>query len=116
FERFSALPPPPDASRFVHPVMINSAACATSRVALLKLVLERGHETALLLEDDIVFRDDVKEWMAVIAPQLATQSWHMFYLGLHLAESSGRITENVGRVKSGCHAHAYAVSRHAIPI
>src|SRR2546423_13662778 len=65
FERFSALPPPPDASRFVHPVMINSAACATSRVALLKLVLERGHETALLLEDDIVFRDDVKEWMAV---------------------------------------------------
>jgi hypothetical protein len=115
FERFPALPPPPEASRFKDPVMINSAGCSASHEALLKLILERGHETALLLEDDVVFRDDINEWMTIIAPQLATESWDMFYLGLHLGGSSGRVTANLGRVAAGYHAHAYAVCRKGIP-
>src|ERR1044071_8249270 len=87
---------PENRLRFADPVMISSAGCVASREALLRLVLERGHDTALLLEDDAVFRDDVQEWMAKIAPQLATQPWDMFYLGLHLIESQNRVTANLG--------------------
>lgn len=116
FERVPALHPPDSEIRFEDPRLRAGAyACAASHLAVLRLILERQHECALILEDDAVFRDDAAELMGTIAPELASQRWDIFYMGLHLISSSGRVTRHLGKVETGFHAHAYAVSRHAVP-
>lgn len=90
-------------------------ACAASHAALLRLILERNHETALILEDDAVFRDDTAELMAWISTELASEPWDIFYMGLHLISSQGRVSKHLGRVGHGYHAHAYGVCGKAIP-
>lgn len=87
--------------------------CARSHQAVLRRILERGQQTAVIFEDDAVFRDDLNAWMDRILPQLRSVAWDIFYLGLHLVESGGLVSENLGRVKQGHHTHAYAVSRPA---
>jgi GR25 family glycosyltransferase involved in LPS biosynthesis len=115
FERFPALQP----SRMVRfkdsRIKPGAYACAQSHAALLRLILERGHDTALILEDDVVFRDDTQELMEQIAIDLAVHPWDVFYMGLHLIRSGGRTTRHLGRVRIGFHSHAYAVCRTAIP-
>ncbi len=116
FERFPALLPPADGVPSPSPAFKPGYwACAASHKALLELILERGHETALILEDDAVFRDDTAEWIEKMRPQLESTDWDLFYLGLHLVESAGWVADNLGRVKRGYHSHAYAVRRTAIP-
>jgi tetratricopeptide (TPR) repeat protein/GR25 family glycosyltransferase involved in LPS biosynthesis len=116
FERFAALPPPKADARYWDPhLKAGIAGCAASHRAVLQLILDRGQERALIFEDDVVLRDDAAQWMERIVPQLAVVGWDVFYLGLHLMEDGGPISANLGRVGKGFHAHAYAVTRRAIP-
>src|ERR1700720_1009587 len=115
FERFPAMRPRTRNVQFRDPrVRPGVYACADSHAALLQVILDRGHESALIVEDDAVFRDDTGQLMEQIAPELAAERWDMFYMGLHLLESSGRVTGHLGRVGMGAHTHAYAVSRTAV--
>ncbi|MDB5293136.1 MAG: Flp pilus assembly protein TadD [Phycisphaerales bacterium] len=116
FERFAALPPPSTSARYWDPELRSAiGGCAASHRALLRLILERGQERALIFEDDVVLRDDAAQWMARIVPQLSVAGWDVFYLGLHLIEDGGPVAANLGRVQKGFHAHAYGVTRKAIP-
>jgi len=116
FDRFPAQRPshrPPHSTDLQ--IMSGAYACAETHAALLRLILERGHENALILEDDVVFRDDTGDWMKQVASDLISHSWDLFYMGLHLIRAGGRVTRRLGRVKHGFHAHAYAVNKPAIP-
>jgi GR25 family glycosyltransferase involved in LPS biosynthesis len=115
FERFSALHPSREV-KFRNPrIRAGAYACAESHAALLRLIRERGHSSALILEDDVVFRDDGATLMESISAELAGKPWDIFYMGLHLLRSGGRLTKHLGRVSRGFHSHAYAVSWNAIP-
>jgi len=118
FDRFAAcLPAPQDMENASQPqVTVGHFAAARSHRALLKQAYERGCERIVILEDDVVFRDDVTEWMRKIVPQLRSVAWDVFYFGLKLEEDGGPVTENLGKVKEGFHTHAYAVTRRAMPL
>jgi len=88
---------------------------AHSHREVLRSVTRNGHESALILEDDAVLRDDLLDRLAEISPQLDRVDWDVFYLGLHLVRDGGKISANLGRVIEGYHAHAYAVKAQAVP-
>ncbi len=117
FERFPAIRQRDMEVQF-QDARIQPAAYATaeSHLALLRTIWERQHDHTLILEDDAVFRDDSPELMAIIAPQLASERWDVFYMGLHLIRSRGRITRNLARVGQAFHAHALAVTKAAVPL
>jgi tetratricopeptide (TPR) repeat protein len=116
FERFEAVAPDtaeplPEAESMTR----GHVAAARSHRAVLLDAQQRGFERVLVLEDDAVLRDDTPQWLAKMKPQLQALSWGVFYLGVHLVEDGGAISENLGRVGRGFHAHAYAFAREAIP-
>jgi GR25 family glycosyltransferase involved in LPS biosynthesis len=116
FERFSAKLPDPQMQPIEGERIAPGAyACAQSHAALLRMIQDRAHQRVLILEDDVVFRDDTNECMAKITPSLETLQWDVFYLGLHLRHGYGRLTEHIGRVGAAFHAHAYVVTKSAIP-
>jgi tetratricopeptide (TPR) repeat protein len=116
FERFEAILPIAGEGRADKPALKpGHYAAARSHRAVLQRALEQGHERVLILEDDVVFRDDVADRLTDLLPQLQELPWDIFYLGLHLAEDGEPISANLGRVKRGFHAHAYAVTGRAIP-
>lgn len=89
--------------------------CRESHAAVLRLILERGHDKALILEDDAVFRDDTDVLMKDMAAELAVHPWDIFYMGVHITRSGGRVSKHLGEVMVGAHTHAYAVSSSAVP-
>lgn len=115
FERFSALETAPERRFGENRLKSRLYSCAMSHATLLRLILQRKHETALILEDDVVFRDDTNDIMKKVARQLAGRRWDILFLGLHLISSTGRISSNLGGVGRSFHAHAYAISQSAIP-
>jgi len=115
FDRFPAVGVSGNTQFSGRHVLPEAYACAETHAALLRLILQREHESVLILEDDAVFRDDTADLMEKIASDLTYQPWDIFYMGINLIHSGARITEHLGRVRYGFHAHAYAVNKHAVP-
>jgi len=117
FERISALLPqgdePYDPTK--PDLRPGHYAAARSHRRIIEQAMKAQHQRVLVLEDDVVFRDDVAQWMQRLIPQLESVPWDMFYFGLHLAEDGGPVTENLGKVLTGFHTHAYAVTAAAMP-
>lgn len=115
FERFAALTVPEDAAAAWDKIGFRGhAGVAMSHRAVLLKAYELGHQRVLIFEDDVVFRNDVKKHMPVMIEQLARIDWDIFYMGLK-KDKSQKISRSLGRVGSGWHAHAYGVSRKAMP-
>jgi tetratricopeptide (TPR) repeat protein len=117
FERFAAVEARGDERLFPCKPQLTPGyfACTRSHLAVLRTAMDRGQERVIVLEDDAVFRDDTAERMARIVPQLRGMEWDVFYFGLHLLEAHRRVSEDLAIVKRSFHAHAYAVSRRAMP-
>jgi len=87
-----------------------SRAVWESHRALARHALANGHRTALMLEDDVLFR---APWVE-LAPRLGRaisalpSEWRALYLG-HLPLQAYFVRPNVLRVRSGC-THAYVAS------
>jgi len=117
FERVSALVPqgdePYDPTK--PDLRPGHFAAARSHRRIFEQAVKAKHQRVLVLEDDVVFRDDVAQWLQRLIPQLESVPWEMFYFGLHLADDGGPLTENLGRVITGFHTHAYAVTGAAMP-
>lgn len=102
--------------------------CFLSHHYLYKTILDEGHETALILEDDCLFLDGYKEVVKQALKDIP-KDWDMLYLGqanydtIKIAQSAElkthAIKENVsGRLyrASRCWlTHAYVVNRKALP-
>lgn len=115
FERFAAVGVSGGPAAKTPSVQAGHWACAKSHRALLQKILDRGLDRALIFEDDVILRDDVRSWMERLTPQLKETRWDLFYLGLHLMEAGPRVSENLAVVQTGFHTHAYAVRRRCIP-
>jgi Flp pilus assembly protein TadD/GR25 family glycosyltransferase involved in LPS biosynthesis len=115
YHRFSAMTPPTGLKSKDPRFTAGHYACALSHRAMLQQAWNRGLERVLILEDDVVLRDDASEWMRNIVHQLQKIPWDIFYLGLHLEAGGNKVGANLLEVKRGYHTHAYAVARKAMP-
>jgi len=102
--------------------------CFLSHHNLYKRILEEGHETALILEDDCLFLEGYKEVVEQALKDIP-KDWDMLYLGqanydsIKIAQSallfSNAIKENVsGRLYKASRCwltHAYVVNRRVLP-
>jgi glycosyl transferase, family 25 len=115
FERFAAAHASPAERANIHPHLPPALlGCARSHLSLLRLIQERGYDSCLILEDDVMLRDDTQQVMQTISAELDEVPWDVFYLGLHLVRAGARLGPHLGRVKSGFHAHAYAVKHSSL--
>ncbi|CAG8536361.1 10398_t:CDS:1, partial [Diversispora eburnea] len=93
-------------------------ACYASHYKTFELIVSNNYQSALILEDDVDFEVDIKDFLNVIQPFLPND-WDMFYLGNCYWDTSNIIYYegkvygyNLVLSKSvspGC-SHAYAVS------
>jgi hypothetical protein len=107
FRRVSALPP--------HKTEALFDPCVYSHIEVLHQIMASDADTALILEDDVVFRDDTPVWMSKMADEINSQSWDLLHLGLHLHETGESVTRHLAPVKRGNQTHAYAVRKSSIP-
>jgi Flp pilus assembly protein TadD len=115
FQRFPALTSPTGLKSRDSRFTAGHYACALSHRAMLQQAWSHGLERVLILEDDVVLRDDTSELVRKIVPQLGQIAWDIFYLGLHLEAGGNKVGANLLEVKRGYHAHAHAVARKAMP-
>lgn len=114
FERFAALTVPEhEAAAWDKIGFRGHAGIAMSHRAVLLKAYELGHQRVLIFEDDVILRNDIKKHMPAMIEQLAGIDWDIFYLGLKGERQ--KISRSLERVRSGWHAHAYGVSRNAMP-
>jgi hypothetical protein len=82
---------------------------AYSHLQIYHEISRRNYRNVLILEDDVVFRDDFGETLSKSWCQTAGVAWDVFHLGLFLTHPGERIGPNVGVVGEGHHLHAYVV-------
>jgi len=63
----------------------------------------------LLLEDDVMFTDNVIQVFDAALEDLSNLQWDMLYLGANVVKPSTRITNNLVRLMGAHTTHAYAV-------
>lgn len=102
--------------------------CFMSHHILYKTILEEGHETSLILEDDCLFLEGYKEVVEQAMKDIP-EDWDMLYLGqanydsIKIAQSpelkTRAIKENIsGRLYKASRCwltHAYVVRKKALP-
>lgn len=107
FERFSAIRPE-DRNGFAN---VGYYGATLSHLQLWREIYERGYETALIFEDDAIFRDDTNTIMKTALSQLGDIDWELIYLGAVPYKLGKRLASNIRVMIRGCHLHAYGVRR-----
>ncbi|RHZ82882.1 hypothetical protein Glove_103g141 [Diversispora epigaea] len=93
-------------------------ACYASHYRTYELVVSNNYQSALILEDDIDFEVDIKDFLNIVQPFLP-DDWEMFYLGNCGVDTSNTIYYHgkvygtdfvLAKSFSPACTHAYAVS------
>jgi hypothetical protein len=95
----------PEYSRF-------AKSCALSHLHIILRSKLMGYKNVLILEDDVIFREDILEELKKSLDDLEKESrWDMFYIGCNpfLYE---KVTDNLSISLGAYAAHAYAVNSH----
>jgi GR25 family glycosyltransferase involved in LPS biosynthesis len=88
--------------------------CLLSHLALLELMVEKGWQRMLILEDDVEFREDF-QWLfenAVLDGKVP-EDWDMLYLGAHNFTKPIPINDVVSRCTRSYTTSSYAVTLSA---
>lgn len=95
----------PEYSRF-------AKSCALSHINIILKSKLMGYKNVLILEDDVVFRQDILTELQKSLEDLKKEyKWDMFYLGCN-PFSYKKISENLSLSLGSYSAHAYAVNSH----
>lgn len=95
----------PEYSRF-------AKSCALSHLGIILKSKLMGYKNVLILEDDVIFREDIlKELKKSLEDLIKESKWDMFYIGCN-PFSYKKITENLSLSLGSYAAHAYAVNSH----
>lgn len=86
-------------------------ACLHSHLAVIQKAKEARCRAVLIMEDDCEFMPYAKTLLALVAQQIATTAWGLFYLGGTLKKGgiNRRQARNVRQVSRVRLAHAYVV-------
>lgn len=95
----------PEYSRF-------AKSCALSHLHIILRSKIMGYKNVLILEDDIIFHNDIIEKLGKSIEDLKKElKWDMFYIGCN-PFAYNKITENLSLSLGSYAAHAYAVNSH----
>jgi len=85
--------------------------CKTSHLQLMKKFLETDFETLLILEDDCLFLDVLKENGDEIFNEINNTDWDIFWLGCKNRRMPLKYKNNCYRVSSVSYAQSYLIRR-----
>jgi len=88
--------------------------CYTSHLHALHLAWQSGAETALVLEDDVIFTHDFQAKLDLCMENVPGD-WGQVYLGGQLRGTNEQVNKWVIRPSRVNRTHAYAMTRSAIP-
>ena len=83
-------------------------ACLSSHYNIIRKAEKYGHNKILILEDDVVFSDNLQEIFKNSIKDVPSD-WMMLYFGGNHLNGTIKITNNVYRMVSSLTTHAYAV-------
>ena len=86
-----------------------AAALVHSTINLIEHAKKEGHETILIMEDDLLFTKDAKQYLDLVnLPDRA--AWDMFFFGYLERMSSFPLDNKVTRLRSAFCCHCYAIN------
>lgn len=88
--------------------------CYTSHLHALHCAWQSGVETALIVEDDVIFAPDFEAKLDLLMSNVP-DDWGQLYLGGQLRGKNEQVNRFVIRPSRVNRTHAYAVTRSAIP-
>jgi glycosyl transferase, family 25 len=113
-ERFSAIEGNPD--NIPTKIVSGHVGCVLSHYNIIKKAEEENLEQILILEDDVVFDENLQEKFKMFITQ-TPKDWDMLYFGgNHNHEPLKKISENVYKVHNTYTTHAYAIRKSVFPV
>lgn len=89
----------------------NTLNCKRSHLNLMKKLLDSDFETLLILEDDCLFLDILKENSIEIFKDINNTDWDLFWLGCRNRRDPLYVTNNCYQVSSVSYAQSYIIKR-----
>ena len=86
-----------------------AAALVHTTIKLLEHAKEEGHETILIMEDDLMFTSDAKEYLEGVKLPDRT-SWDMFFFGYIENMRSFPLNRRMVRLRNAHCCHCYAIN------
>ncbi len=86
-----------------------SGTCFQSQRKCVEIAKKEGWEKVLILEDDVVFEENVQEVTDKSLSQLEGVEWDMMFLGANLQAPALKYSENLHKMSGAYAAHAYFV-------
>lgn len=106
-DRFSGIIGNPD--NIPTKIVPGHVGCVLSHYNIIKEANEKGLNQILILEDDVVFADDLQDKFKQFISQVP-ENWDMLYFGgNHNGEELQKINDNVYKIHKTYTTHAYAI-------
>lgn len=93
----------------VEGIVDNTGTCFQSQKKCIQLAKNANLPYVLILEDDVVFTQNVVRVFEDTFKELQSLDWHMFYLGANLQNPAVKISKNLLKLTAAFAAHAYVV-------
>jgi hypothetical protein len=90
----------------------NTLNCKKSHYETYRKLLDSGHETVLVLEDDCLFSDVLKNRTEQILNDINSTDWDMFWLGCRNRRNTIPYKNNCYRVSSVSYAQSYLIKKN----
>jgi len=85
--------------------------CKQSHLNIIKLAKEKGYPYVCILEDDIVIRNDLVNYLPIIKIFLEREPWEMFYFGCSYRTAPSKSGySNIDKILGAYTAHAYVIN------
>jgi hypothetical protein len=97
-----------DTFEIVEGIIDETKTCFQSQKKCIQIAKEQKLPYVLVLEDDVVFTNNVGIFKDVFET-IQTMEWDMFFLGANLQKPTKRITEHILKITGAYAAHAYMV-------
>ena len=91
-------------------------SCKRAHWRVLKEAYENNYDNVLILEDDVIFKDNIEEIFSNAIEQMKDKEWDMLYLGARHDNPTIMNSENIMRMTGSLGAFGYAISKTLIRI
>jgi len=88
-----------------------SEGCTLSHQYCVQLAKENDLEYVLILEDDVIFEENVQEIFKNAFREVQAYPWNILYLGCNVKESVQKVGQSLGKVVKANTTHAYVIHK-----